>query len=116
MPDVPTVLDFAKTPADREVLELFLARQKYSRPFAAPPGVPAPIIAALRAGFAKLASDPEFLREAALANSPIVLAPGEEIVAGLRSRKPCHASLYCGLAGLALLYSTGGTGARRLRI
>ncbi len=37
--DAPTVLELAKTPADKEVLELFISRQVYSRPFTAPPGV-----------------------------------------------------------------------------
>ena len=79
LPDVPTVLDFARTPADRQVLELFLGRQKYARPFAAPPGLPDAVVAALRDGFAKVAQDVDFIREATAAHSPINYVPGEEV-------------------------------------
>src|SRR4051812_45249988 len=51
-PDVPLVLDLAKTPEDRAALEMVVAPQLFSRPFAAPPGVPAERVAALRAAFA----------------------------------------------------------------
>ncbi|MFQ5974044.1 MAG: Bug family tripartite tricarboxylate transporter substrate binding protein, partial [Alphaproteobacteria bacterium] len=41
MPDVPFVMDLAKTEKDRKVLALVFARQAWGRPFVAPPGVPA---------------------------------------------------------------------------
>ena len=41
LPDVPLVLDLAKTPADRQALELALARLEFGRPFFLPPNVPA---------------------------------------------------------------------------
>ena len=77
--DVPTVLELAQSAADRELLDLFIARQKYARPFAAPPGLPAHVLAALRSAFVTMARDPEFLRDAETAKMPINFAAGEEI-------------------------------------
>jgi len=76
---VPTVIEFARDPDDRKVLELFIARQKYARPFAGPPGLPSDIATALRASFARMVTDPEFLADAATARLPVVYAPGERI-------------------------------------
>ncbi len=63
-PDVPLVMDYAKTELDRQVLELTFAPQFYARPFFAPPGVPAERAAALRAGFDATLKDPQYLAEA----------------------------------------------------
>src|SRR5262245_28404810 len=81
LPQVPTVGEFARDPGKRQVLDLFVARQKYGRPFLAPPGTPAPVIAAYREAFAKLAVDPAFLREAAQAQLIIKPASGEAVTA-----------------------------------
>ncbi len=80
LPNVPTVMEFAKDPADRQVLELFVGRQKYARPFAAPPGLPEPILAALRDAFAKMSVDREFLADAETSKLPIIFAPGPDVV------------------------------------
>jgi tripartite-type tricarboxylate transporter receptor subunit TctC len=77
--DVPTVLEFAKTPADKEVLELFISRQVYSRPFTAPPGVPPAVLATMRQAFAQMVKDPDFLADAAKVSADIHYAPAEDI-------------------------------------
>ena len=64
LPDVPRALDLVAAPQDRQVLELILARQEMGRPLAAPPGVPADRVAALRAAFEATMRDPDFLAEA----------------------------------------------------
>ena len=64
LPDVPTVLEFARTESDRQILELILTSQLMARPFIAPPELPADRLAALRAGFSATVRDPEFLAEA----------------------------------------------------
>ncbi len=79
LPDVPTILDLVKNPQDRAVLELFIARQIYSRPFVAPPELPQVTVEALRQGFAEMARDPEFLRDAAQAGLEVNLTPGAEM-------------------------------------
>lgn len=79
MPDVPLVTELAKNEHQRQMLDLVLSTQKMARPFAAPPGVPADRIAALRKAFMETTKDPEFV---AMANAQqLELSPvsGEEI-------------------------------------
>ena len=48
LPDVPLIMDLAKTEEQRQMLTLVFARQTMGRPFMAPPGVPQDRVAALR--------------------------------------------------------------------
>jgi tripartite-type tricarboxylate transporter receptor subunit TctC len=64
LPDTPSALDLVSDAAARQVLELVLSRQEMGRPLAAPPGVPAERVAALRSAFDATMRDPEFLAEA----------------------------------------------------
>jgi tripartite-type tricarboxylate transporter receptor subunit TctC len=63
LPAVPTMVELAKTPEDRQILELFSAAASIGRSFIGPPGIPGDRIAALREGFQKMLKDPEFLAE-----------------------------------------------------
>ncbi len=63
LPDVPGALELVSG-ENRRIFELILIRQEMGRPFAAPPGVPAERIAALRAAFEATLKDPDFLAEA----------------------------------------------------
>jgi len=78
--DVPSALDLVADPADRKVLELILIRQEMGRPPAAPPGVPAERLAALRAAFAATMGDDDFRAEAARFQLEIDPLAGEAIV------------------------------------
>jgi tripartite-type tricarboxylate transporter receptor subunit TctC len=64
LPDVPLIMDLAKTQADKDALELIYARQEFGRPFLAPPGIPADRAEALQAAFMETMKDPEFLEDA----------------------------------------------------
>jgi tripartite-type tricarboxylate transporter receptor subunit TctC len=64
LPDVPSIMDFAKTAEDTAVLRLIFARQGLGRPFVGPPGIPADRVAALRKAFDTAMKDPEFLADA----------------------------------------------------
>lgn len=64
LPDVPLALDYALDERNRQVLELFAARQDLGFPLIAPPGLPAERVADLRGAFLKAASDPAYLQEA----------------------------------------------------
>ena len=64
LPNVPFVLDFAKTDRDRKILELIYARQVWGRPFMGPPGIPADRAKALQNAFMATFKDPEFQAEA----------------------------------------------------
>jgi tripartite-type tricarboxylate transporter receptor subunit TctC len=63
LPDVPLILQFAKTEAQRQMLKLVLTRQEMARPYAAPPGVPEERKVALRKAFDETWADPELLAE-----------------------------------------------------
>jgi tripartite-type tricarboxylate transporter receptor subunit TctC len=62
--DAPSIEDLAKTPQDRQLIELVVSGTQLGRPFAITPGVPADRVAALRAAFDATMKDPEFLAEA----------------------------------------------------
>jgi hypothetical protein len=79
--EVPLVTDFARSGETRSILEFFVARQQYGRPFIAPPGMPMPVVGAYREAFVKLANDPQFRREAAQQQAAIDLARGETVAA-----------------------------------
>ena len=79
LPDVPLVLDKAKTDEQRAILKLFLTSQETARPFTAPPGIPADRQAALTAAFDATMKDPEFLAEAKKLNLDINPLSGKEI-------------------------------------
>jgi tripartite-type tricarboxylate transporter receptor subunit TctC len=64
LPGVPSALDFANAPEERQALQLFFARASIGRPFVAPPGVPSERIALLRQAFDRTLRDPEFLDDA----------------------------------------------------
>jgi tripartite-type tricarboxylate transporter receptor subunit TctC len=64
LPDVPSALELVGDPESRQVLELILIRQEAGRPFAAPPGVPAERVAALRRAFDATLGDLEFRADA----------------------------------------------------
>jgi tripartite-type tricarboxylate transporter receptor subunit TctC len=78
LPNVPMVLDIAKTEADRQALELVIARLEYGRPFFVPPGVPAERVQALRRAFDATMKDPEFLADATKLKLEIDAITGEQ--------------------------------------
>ena len=64
LPDVPLIMDLAKSQEDKDALELIYARQEFGRPFLAPPGVPADRAEALQTAFMATMKDPAFLDDA----------------------------------------------------
>ena len=83
--DVPLAGEFAKDDDNRRVLALFVARQKYGRPFLAPPGTPDAVVDTYQAAFAKLVTDADFLHETEQAQLIVKVAPGEEVTALVNS-------------------------------
>jgi tripartite-type tricarboxylate transporter receptor subunit TctC len=63
LPDVPLVMDFARDEASRQMFALAFGTQKMGRPAAAPPGIPAGRVEALRQAFDATMADPEFLED-----------------------------------------------------
>src|SRR6185369_15872928 len=64
LPDVPLILEQAKTDEQKQALDLALARLEFGRPFFMPPNVPAERVTTIRRGFDAVMKDQEFLAEA----------------------------------------------------
>lgn len=79
LPDVPLVLDHARTPEDRVVLEFLVARQYMGRPYVAPPGVPADRVALLRTAFMAVMNDPAFQDTAKKMQVPLSPLSGQQV-------------------------------------
>jgi tripartite-type tricarboxylate transporter receptor subunit TctC len=79
IPQVPALIDQAKTPEDRKVFEFLFAPQEMGRPFFAPPGVPPERVKALRDAFEKTLKDPQFLAEAEKMGIEVQHVGGEAI-------------------------------------
>jgi tripartite-type tricarboxylate transporter receptor subunit TctC len=80
-PDVPLALDFARTAADREALAFIFARQTFGSPYAAPPGVPAARLQALRRAFDATMHDDAFREDARRLDIAIQPIDGETLQA-----------------------------------
>ncbi len=79
LPNVPLVMDYAKTEEQRQILKLIFARGVMGRPFLAPPDVPRDRVAALRKAFMDTMNDKEFLAEAAKAKLEITPVDGAKL-------------------------------------
>jgi hypothetical protein len=77
--DLPSALDFVKNDADRMVMQLHFTQKLAARPIIAPPDMPADRAATLRAAFAALGRDPEFLADAEKSKQEVAFVPGEEV-------------------------------------
>ena len=80
LPDVPTARELAKNEASRALIELAELPYALSRPFAAPPGVPAARAAALQAAFLAAHRDPQYLEEAARLRIDVSPVSGDEVL------------------------------------
>lgn len=78
-PDLPLILDYARTPRDRQVMELILAAQHWGRPFVMPPDVPRDRVAAVRKAFVDMTKDEQFLVESKKLRMDLDVVTGEEI-------------------------------------
>jgi tripartite-type tricarboxylate transporter receptor subunit TctC len=91
LPKVPLVTTLTKDPAKVAVLELIFSRQTMARPFAAPPGIPAERLRALRTAFDATMKDKDFLAEAQKLDLEVRPVSGSEIdalVANLAKTPP----------------------------
>jgi tripartite-type tricarboxylate transporter receptor subunit TctC len=79
LPDVPLIIDLARTDEERAILRLVFARLVMAWPFLAPPGVPSERVEVLRKAFMATMQDKDFLAEAAKAGLEINPVKGEDI-------------------------------------
>ena len=82
--DVPLAQEFASDPLDRQALELAELSTLIAKPFAAPPGLPPARVKALRDAFMAVATDKEFLAEAAQRKLDVSPMSGEAMAALLK--------------------------------
>src|SRR4051812_16178939 len=81
MPDVPLILEQARTQEQKQALDLRLARLEFGRPFFMPPNVPAERVNAIRRAFDATMKDKEFLDEADKLKIEIDPLGGEQVAA-----------------------------------
>ena len=80
LPDVPSAIEFAKTPEDSQLIKVALNDiNLINRAFSLPPGTPKENVKILRTAFAATMKDPEFLSEAKKSNLNIQPISGEEV-------------------------------------
>jgi tripartite-type tricarboxylate transporter receptor subunit TctC len=77
--NVPLLLDYAENDADRALLEFMSSSSQMGQPYAASPGVPAPIVEALRRGFDATMKDSGFIEKMQTARIEFNPITGEEL-------------------------------------
>ena len=77
--NVPNLLSFVKNDLDKQAVLLVTGQQVLSRPYVAPPGVPAAQTKILRDAFAAVLHDPQFLADAEKARLSIHPATAETV-------------------------------------
>ena len=84
LPDVPTMVELGRTDEDRKVLALYGSATDLGRSIAAPPGVPADRVEALRRAFDKALADPDLIAEVKKANLDYDPMKGEDLQAFIK--------------------------------
>jgi hypothetical protein len=78
---VPRTVDFAKTPEQRQILELVYSQEIFGRPFMVAAEVPSERVEALRKAFMETWSDPDLLAEARKINVDVAPISGPDLQA-----------------------------------
>ena len=79
LPDTPSLGEVGETPEDRQVFALYASGSAIGRSVLTPPGVPAERLRALRAAFAAMVVDPEFVGDLQRLNVELEPLPGEQV-------------------------------------
>jgi tripartite-type tricarboxylate transporter receptor subunit TctC len=79
LPDVPLLLDLAKTPEERALFDFISKASSIARPIAAAGGIPPERVEALRRAFDATFSDPTFIKEANAQSLEVSLTKGEDL-------------------------------------
>jgi tripartite-type tricarboxylate transporter receptor subunit TctC len=79
LPNVPLVMDLARTVEHRQMFKLIFARQVMGRPYLGPPGIPPDRLRALQEAFMETMKDKDFLAEADRAQFEITPVSGQAI-------------------------------------
>jgi tripartite-type tricarboxylate transporter receptor subunit TctC len=79
MNDIPTILETARTPEGRAVMEFYIGGAQLGRSLAAPPGLPADRVTILRRAFDAMLKDRDFLAEIEKTGQEFYPASGEQV-------------------------------------
>jgi tripartite-type tricarboxylate transporter receptor subunit TctC len=79
LPDLPSVLEFAKTDEQRQILKILLSMKTFGYPFFVGPEVPADRVKTLQAAFAATMKDSAFLADITQLLRKITPASGAEM-------------------------------------
>lgn len=79
LPGVAHIYDFAKTEADKQVIDLVFGSNIIGRPIAAPPGLNPGTLKQMRAAFIAMAKDKGFLADAAKTKVDITASSGDKL-------------------------------------
>jgi tripartite-type tricarboxylate transporter receptor subunit TctC len=83
-PNAPTMIELAKTPEHRDMLEFMMLQGLTGRSIFGPPDVPQERIAILRTAFDSTMRDPAFLEEMRKLKVEVDWTPGPEVAASVR--------------------------------
>jgi len=78
-PNVPLIIELAKTDEARQILKFFSTDIVIGRPFVTSPGVPAERVAILRKAFDEMLKDPAFLEDAKKSGIDVSPVAGERV-------------------------------------
>ena len=81
LPNVPVIVDLAKTNEQRQIIKLIFARQVVGRPYLAPPGIPKDRLEILRKAFMETMVDKDFLADANKSKLEITPVTGDKVEA-----------------------------------
>jgi tripartite-type tricarboxylate transporter receptor subunit TctC len=76
---VPLVTDFARTPEERAIMELYFSHTTFGRPYVMAPGVPQDRLAAMRTAFMATMKDANFMAEARKMGMDIDAVDGDAV-------------------------------------
>ena len=79
MSDVPTVIDLARSDAERAVLGAVMTAVEIGRAVLTTPGVPTDRLDALRRSFERMLADPEFVADLRIVSMEVIPATGEAL-------------------------------------
>jgi tripartite-type tricarboxylate transporter receptor subunit TctC len=79
LPNLPLLLDYTDNQADHDLIEFMSASSQVGQPYATSPGVPAPIVDALRRAFDATMKDPAFIEKMQAAKIEYNPITGEEM-------------------------------------
>jgi tripartite-type tricarboxylate transporter receptor subunit TctC len=83
LPQLPRMIDLARTDEERQLLELFASPSLIGRSVLAPPGLPPERVAELRRAFMATMKDPAFLEDVKKAKLDVNPMSGEELQAAI---------------------------------